>query len=50
MAPAISASWPARITLSGEPGAANGASELATINEVIAIGPTDCTMLLPKSA
>ena len=48
--PESSAIWPARTMLSPDPDGASVVSELPIISEVMAIGPTDCTMLLPNSA
>ena len=49
-APAISASWAARVAYSADPAGASPASAEATINAVMAAGPIDCTMLLPNIA
>ena len=46
----MKASWAARTMYREEPGSASGASAAAVISETMAIGPTDCVMLLPNKA
>jgi hypothetical protein len=50
MAPDTSASWAASTVASDEPAGASGPMTAAVISETMAIGPTDCVMLLPNSA
>ena len=48
--PLIKASCAASTTYRVEPGSASGARAAAVISETMAIGPTDCVMLLPNKA
>jgi hypothetical protein len=48
--PDSSASCAASTPYSAVPGVASGASVDAVIREMIAIGPTDCVLLVPNSA